>query len=169
MNAHAQLARARAARRAKLQATYAERFWARVDRKGPRDCWEWTGHASKSGYCHVRKDSKVMLAHRVALALTDGDWDNALDVLHTCDNPRCCNPAHLWRGTQLDNMRDMYNKGRGPRRYRGSTNKNAKLSEPDIMRIRTSEKRNIDLASEYNVAKTTISAIKKRRSWRHVS
>jgi len=94
------------------------RFWSRVDRRGPRDCWSWTAGCCTAGYGHFRLgsastgDRRKELSHRLAYELTKGPIPDGLKVLHECDNPPCCNPAHLFVGTHADNMRDMHAKGR---------------------------------------------------------
>ncbi len=81
-----------------------ERFWEKV-RKGP-DCWEWIGCRQAScGYGVIKVDGKVELAHRISWKLVNGD-PQQLCVLHRCDNPPCVNPAHLFLGSHLENMRD---------------------------------------------------------------
>jgi hypothetical protein len=70
-------------------------------------CWEWTGYLKK-GYGWTGAG----LAHRKAYALAFGAIPAGMLVCHRCDNPRCCNPAHLWLGTNGDNIRDMARKGR---------------------------------------------------------
>ena len=153
---------------AKLRATAADRFWQKVAKGKPDQCWEWTGKRHRSGYCYTRWNGRQqMLAHRIAMSLTDGDWDSPLDVCHTCDNTICCNPAHLWRGTAMDNRNDMIRKGR-LRSLKGSENRAAKLTEDAVLAIRVSEKRTDDLAAEYNVSLTTIRDIKRRDIWRHL-
>ena len=91
----------------------AERFWEKVDRSGGTDaCWPWIGAIGVHGYGRVNLDGRSTgIASRVAWTLTFGDPGD-LGVLHRCDNPPCCNPAHLFLGTQLDNSRDMVAKGR---------------------------------------------------------
>jgi len=88
-----------------------ERFWEKVDVRGPDECWPWTRKHNPKGYGQFRKD-KMVQAHRMAWELTNGPIPDGLDVLHTCDNPPCCNPHHLFLGTNDDNMRDMNSKGR---------------------------------------------------------
>lgn len=83
-------------------------FWAKVDRRGPDECWEWTTGRERYGYGH----SVLGTASRVAWELTNGPIPDGQRVLHSCDNPPCCNPRHLFLGTQLDNVRDMMAKGR---------------------------------------------------------
>lgn len=94
-------------------------FWSLVAKGNDSDCWLWTGYCHpKTGYGSFRF-SAVMgkkntgYAHRVAWVLTNGMLPGGLDVLHKCDNPPCCNPAHLWLGTQADNNADRDAKGRG--------------------------------------------------------
>lgn len=86
------------------------RFWRKVRRD--RGCWPWLGYRNGAGYGQIEKmvnyRRHVMLAHRVAWALHNGQQvPDGLMVLHSCDNPSCCNPAHLRVGTHADNMRDM--------------------------------------------------------------
>lgn len=90
------------------------RFWARV-RRLKSGCWVWTGPKKQSrgkvlyGKYHNGKED---VAHRTAWILTFGKIPKDIKVLHACDNPPCCNPAHLFLGTQMDNIRDMISKGR---------------------------------------------------------
>jgi hypothetical protein len=90
-----------------------ENFWAQVQ---PADsgCHEWQGKREKSGYGRVSWHGKKRLAHRVAMYLRGllEDLDSKACVLHRCDNPRCCNPEHLFFGTHSDNTRDAVAKGR---------------------------------------------------------
>lgn len=89
------------------------RFWARVDKKGPDECWEWTGNKAGKGYGAISVNGRRHYVHRVSLYLAEEfDLDSPLFVLHRCDNPRCVNPAHLFTGTQNDNIQDAKAKGR---------------------------------------------------------
>lgn len=90
----------------------AERFWEKVDKSGgPDACWPFKG-ALSHGYGRLAIPGQTGdIASRVAYRLSVAD-PGALDVLHRCDNPPCCNPAHLFLGTALDNMHDMIAKGR---------------------------------------------------------
>ena len=90
------------------------RFWRFVDRGHPWDCWPWKGHLWLNGYGCVRWEGRRVGAHRVAFLISGGTLEPGLVVMHTCDNPRCCNPAHLRQGTDSDNIRDSIRKGRWP-------------------------------------------------------
>lgn len=102
-------------------------------------CIEWIGGVEGCGYGwfnhHIEGVSAR--AHRFAFALHHGCIDNELNVLHTCDNPPCCNPAHLFQGTQKNNVDDMVAKGRhGVYDRRGELNPMAKLTNTDVVEIR---------------------------------
>lgn len=90
-----------------------ERFWSKVKMGEPDECWEWQAYFRGGGYGGFQWLGKPWKSHRVAWILTNGEVPDGLWVLHTCDNPACCNPAHLWLGTRSDNVRDMCAKGRG--------------------------------------------------------
>ena len=89
------------------------RFWSNVRIGAPDECWEWAGARNHSGYgcAWFRADGhRFKLAHRVAHYLSSGEFPTV--VMHLCDNPPCCNPAHLRGGTQRDNVADCIRKGR---------------------------------------------------------
>jgi len=111
----------------------------------PNGCWEYIGFRNACGYGMMKYQGKVISAHRVAYMLNKGDI-GAYCVLHKCDNPACINPDHLFLGTHLDNMRDMYNKNRN---YR-------KLTKADIAEIRQGKEGSEILAQRYNVSARTI-------------
>jgi len=96
------------------------RFWAKVDMCGPDECWPWISRKGSSGYGSFKLQGKVYKATRVALAI-DGRDPDRLHARHHCDNPPCCNPAHLDAGTAADNMQDMLSRGRG-NKARGDAN-----------------------------------------------
>lgn len=96
-----------------------EKFWSRVDKRGPDECWPWTGGRNTDGYGKAPRATGsrpigrgYTAAHRVSWAIHFGPVPDGLWVLHHCDNPPCVNPAHLWLGTNLDNIRDRDAKGR---------------------------------------------------------
>jgi hypothetical protein len=106
-------ANARSVYETKMKATEIERFWAKVARKDPTDCWEWTRAKLPKGYGQCNWRGQRMQTHRLAYILSSSqDIPAERMVLHTCDNPPCCNPRHLWLGTAKDNSADMVSKGR---------------------------------------------------------
>lgn len=175
-----------------------ERFWSRVDRQGPGECWPWLASRFKDGYGQFRLGSHSR-AHRISWTLTFGDIPPGLCVLHRCDNPACCNPAHLFLGTNLDNVADMIAKGRNatgdrngsrlhperllrgdrhPNRLRpervprGVKNKNSKLTESDIRAIRNavaSGESQASVALKFGVHQTCVSAVVRLLTWRHIT
>lgn len=131
------------------------RFWSKVKVREPGDCWEWKACRSEYGYGLFRM-GRMTAAHRVAYALTYGEFNNDLFVLHKCDNPPCVNPSHLFLGTVTDNARDMLKKGRSP---------HVKIPLEDIPLIQArynAGELQKDLASEYGVGRRAISFLKRR-------
>lgn len=151
--------------------TVEQRFWAYVTkRRGPGACWEWTGMTSTAGYgfLHVRPGERVM-AHRFSYELHVRPIPRGLEVCHTCDNPPCVNPRHLFCGTHKKNMHDMIAKGRDYKRgMKGETNHEARLTEDIVRAIRVSGERAWQAAERYGVSKSLIHAVRQRRLWAHV-
>lgn len=161
-----------------LRKPVAERFWPKVDRGGPDECWEWTGTRDWFGYGVIAGGLK---AHRVSYELEHGSVPVGLFVLHHCDNPSCVNPRHLYAGTQKENVRDAFARARMPNR-RGAGNANVKLTAEQVAEIRsryqfpekrdwapngmkTSRVTQKQLAREYGVAESQISEIVRGLSW----
>lgn len=94
-----------------------ERFWEFVDWAN-EGCWNWHGFIGVNGYGHLRYHGKPMDAHRVAYILAHGPIPDGFFVCHTCDNPKCCRPEHLYAGTAADNVHDREAHGRGNHNHR---------------------------------------------------
>lgn len=92
--------------------TAEERFWSKVDVRGPDECWLWMRGCGSGGYGQVWREGRNWQAHRVAYEFTRGPIPDGLWVLHRCDVPNCVNPAHLYVGTHKDNVRDRVERGR---------------------------------------------------------
>lgn len=89
-----------------------DRIWNYVEKRNKKECWIFTGYKNNDGYGKITSNGKIESAHRVVYRLTFGEIPEGKVVMHTCDNPACCNPRHLKLGTQNDNIQDMIKKGR---------------------------------------------------------
>ena len=141
----------------------------RISKSG---CWEWIGRLNKHGYgVFVIGHAKAFLAHRVIFEHLFGELKSGICVLHSCDNRKCVNPAHLYSGTQQDNIMDMIKKGRAvyPNPKKGESNPMAKLSQKQIIEIRNSYfPRKVTLKSlseKFKVSQTAIWKIVKNKGW----
>lgn len=144
-----------------------ERFWSKVDKRGDDECWPWLGGRHKrTGHGYFLRT----YAHRVALFLSGGGWAGQLCALHSCDNPPCCNPAHLRIGTVADNMRDKKERGRcNP--ARGERSNRTKLTAPDVAEMRrrkSAGERTADIAESFGISEISAYLIITRRRWAHV-
>ena len=140
-----------------------ERFYKKIEKVG--ECHEWTGHVMINGYGQFSKDGRAQYAHRVAYELAKGEIKDNLYVLHKCDNRKCVNPDHLFLGTFDDNMADMVIK---QRQAHGMNNAHAKLTDSDVLEIRSMEGTNRAIADKFNVSQPLISMIRNRRIWKLV-
>ena len=132
-------------------------------------CWLWTGALSKSGYGSLGFKGRMWRAHRLAFYGFVGDIGD-LHVLHRCDNPRCVRPEHLFLGTPADNAADKSAKGRtGVEKRSGELNNKAKLTEADVLMIRTSDKSGNSIAHELGVSRALVNMVRRGEIWRHIN
>lgn len=142
-----------------------QRFWAKVDKRGPDDCWLWTGatlsqngYGSLSGPRNANGWPTARYAHRVSWELTHGAIQPGQSVLHACDVPRCVNPNHLFLGTQRDNNQDAARKGRfHVQRPRGQRVTDEQVAE--IKRLSAAGVLGVTLATRFGVSETYISLL----------
>lgn len=146
-------------------------FWARVQRSDESECWPWTGQLNTHGYGDCKYQGRRTTAHRIAFELHTGErLQRNVVVCHRCDNPRCCNPAHLFAGSQGDNVRDCHAKGRAKHnRTNGERRPLHKLTEAQVREIRASRCPLRTAAARYGVSSVTILKIRRREKWAHVS
>jgi len=151
-----------------------ERFWGKVDVGNKDECWDWKASTRTDGYGQLqrgRRGDGVLSAHRASWIIHYGeipehDSYHGMCVCHTCDNKLCVNPAHLFLGTNEDNMKDKVKKGI---QMRGSKVPQSKLSEEDVIEIREI-KQSIGLSQQclakmFGVSNGTISMIINNKRW----
>lgn len=152
-----------------------EIFWSYVDKNGPNGCWIWNGCRDKWGYGDLSWFNKHIQAHRLAWKLLRGD-PGKLDCLHKCNNPPCCNPDHLYLGTDLENARDRTIAGT---HTHGERSGQAKLTDKEALEIRakywrkvsgkrTTASNAVELSKVYGVTPQTISQVALGRRWTHL-
>lgn len=149
-----------------------DRFWSKVNKVGPDECWDWTAACCSGGYgvigiCHFRKVYSYR-SHRLAWESTYGSITKGLCVCHKCDNRKCCNPKHLFLGTNQENVTDRNAKGRVAHREKHCR---AKLTERDVIDIRNQMKNGMsqtNVAKRYGISQRTCSDIKSSKTWKRL-
>lgn len=136
-------------------------------------CWEWKKACTRAGYGLIGSGRTLIYTHRLSYETHVGPIPEGHHVCHKCDNPKCCNPEHLFTGTDADNLGDMRSKGRGHafEIKVGSEHHSAKLNESQVQKIRALRETgatHAKIAAAFSVSKSTICAICKGRVWTHV-
>lgn len=150
-----------------------DNFWRKVSVKKFDECWEWQGARNKIRpqltYGWFRLGNRMRLAHCVSWIINCGDIPKELHVLHKCDNPPCVNPRHLWLGTQQENVKDMFSKGR--KNHKGENHPQSKLKEKQVEKIKTMYRAGnhsyTELACIFQMSKGAINHILNSRSWKY--
>ena len=148
---------------------------ALVQRGAPDACWPWGGHVGRDGYGKIFVCGRPRRTIRMVMAVEAGaDIGDAL-VCHRCDNPICCNPAHLFLGSHADNTRDAMSKGRvatawapGEKHNEGEQNPRAVLNADNVREIRRSRLTNEAVAAQFGISPYTVRDVRRGRTWRHV-
>lgn len=153
----------RCAARKAVNATTLERLFSFIKIDQSTKCWLWMGTSDAAGYGFFNNER----VHRFVFRTAVEEIPSGMSVLHRCDTKNCCNPFHLFLGTHQDNYDDMRMKGREKKAF-GSSVGTARLTEEDVRAIRADERSQDDIAREYQIAQTTVSAIKRGKNWKHV-
>ena len=150
------------------------RFWSKVDRsRGPSACWPWTAGTFQADYGSFWLNGANHNSHCIAWRVTHGAIPDGLFILHKCPggaNRRCVNPAHLYAGTQLQNVWDTVKDGREHHPV-GETHPMAKLTEADVRQIRGLRREGLainQIAKVFAVSPTAIYRIVRGIGWTHV-
>lgn len=151
--------------RSRIGSTAANRFNRMFERGGDEECWEWTRSRTPQGYGKFQVSSyRSMLASRFALVLSSGsDLDSDLQACHTCDNPPCVNPAHLYWGTARDNLQDQIDRGRKP------AHTSSRLTEQTVVQLReryAAGESASDLGREFGVKQSTVFGVVNGKVWK---
>ena len=130
-------------------------------------CWDWEGSLRGKGYGGFRQNNKMYIASRVSYELYKNPIPEGLLVCHTCNNPKCVNPNHLYLGTYQENTQQAVKEGR---QYipKGVENGSAKLTEEQIFLIREDPRSQRTIAKEYGISQLHVSRIKRKISWSHI-
>jgi len=147
------------------------RFWSKVGRRGPDECWPWLGSRQASGHGQFVASvipHRLTPAHKFMWQLTHGPIGDGLVVCHRCDHGWCVNPTHLFVGTQADNLRDCREKDR---HSRGERHYNAKLTDDNVTEMRRLASvgvAQVEIARRFNTDQSHVSNIMRGKKWRHL-
>lgn len=154
-----------------------ERFWSKVNKNAPNGCWEWTAYRSPKGYGRFQTGTLEgpRFAHRLSYEDAKGRIPKGRFVCHSCDNPACVNPAHLWLGDNKANMADCRKKGRyygsGPARPRGESHGKSKFDSDTVTAIRRAyingESR-ASITTRFSIKPSFLDDVVSGRVWRHL-
>lgn len=160
-----------------IDATKAYRIKKRVQQNA-QGCWLW---GKRPDHVQTTYGGRLVGVHRLAWEAFMGDIPDGLWVLHKCDTPNCCNPAHLYLGTLADNTKDAIDRNRmatggrnGARLHpesvcRGDNSPHSKLTEEQVMKIKTDCRSSYLIAEEHGVNPSTIQRIRRGESWKHAA
>lgn len=143
----------------KYSPTTVARFWSKVDVRKKNECWEWLGSRRHNGYGGLKVNGRVERSNRIAWELFHQESLGDRQALHKCDNPACCNPNHIYAGTESDNMYDTHHRGR-------MISDKLSLEQADEIRaLKAGGASARALAADFNVSEPTIHKICCGRMW----
>lgn len=159
-----------------------ERFWEKVEKRAPDDCWFWKGAPNHDGYGTLTVGEKTVYAARFSYELANGPMKEGMETCHMCDvryppgdirYRLCVNPSHLRAGTHVENVKETTLKGRHRTNpVRGEENAEAKLTEEIVREMRrmwhSKEKTGAWLANHFGVTRSNVSMIVNRKTWTHI-
>ena len=157
---------------ATLSASDVEMLWSKIEKRSPDECWPWKGKRDKNGYGRLIIRGAEFQSTRLVLALRHGFMPPPKTfACHSCDNPPCCNPSHLWWGTNSQNIADAAQKGRmkgwaGCRQ--GEKNPRAKLTTDQVIAIRKDGRVHRLIAADFGVSPSRVSDIKSQKAWQNL-
>lgn len=146
-----------------------ERFHEKWQLNG-QGCWIWTASTAGKGYGQIKKPGsrEQIYAHRLSYLIHYGEIPDGLFVCHTCDNPKCVKPSHLFLGDSKQNMQDMQTKGR---HLCGEKNAMNKLTEEMVLQIHLLAKEGLSqmkIAKSFHISQGTVFKILHGERWAHV-
>lgn len=153
----------------KIDSELIKKFEDKIFFASPDGCWYWIGITNTLGYGRFSHEGKEFYAHRISYLIYRGQFSIELDILHSCDNPLCVNPNHLFLGTHDDNMKDMAKKGRAKKKSKNKGEKNpmAKLTYKQVLEIRAiNNLQQWKIGEMFGVSQSRIHSIRSNKCWK---
>jgi hypothetical protein len=145
-----------------------ERIENKVERIPEGGCWVWMGTTTVRGYGQIISNNRKHYAHRASYEAFIGEIPKGMHVCHACDNVYCVNPAHLFLGTQKQNLEDMARKGRSTKGERNPMSKLNKEDVKDIKYLFSTGLSDSEISIEFSVCRQTINNIRNGKVWKNV-
>jgi hypothetical protein len=156
-----------------LEQKHIDLFWSKVINPNDGGCWGWSGGCFGNGRPAISVSGRNYLAYRVSWLIHNGSIGARRLICHSCDNPKCCNPEHLFEGTSKDNVDDMYSKGR-ENRPRGENAPTSKLTTEQVLQIRAEYQKGkwgfgaVMIGKRFGIGPKSVLGIINREYWKHI-